>query len=557
MNASTRTNAGGRNPWLALVVLGLGFFMILLDGAIVNVAVPTMVASLHATLDQILWVLNAYLLVFAALLITAGRIGDIVGPRTMFMAGLAIFTLASVLCGLSQDANQLIAARVLQGVGAATMSPQVLVIVAAIFPADRRGAALGVVASITALAVVGGPTLGGLLVTHVGWRWIFYINFPVGVVGLVASFVLVPDFRPGRRHRLDLVGVVLASLGLAGIAYGLIEGQRYDWSTIDGTLVTIPEVIGGGVLLLVAFSLWQRTRQEPLVPLSLFANRGYVVATWLGALSYFGTLGFGLVFTIYFQSVLGMSALSAGLTTLPFAFSLAVGAPIAGRVTDRIGGRYVLMLGSLLYGIGLVSFALVSSTTATWPTFALPFIVAGVGMAFLTAPSMTVALRDIKPAMTGAASGLFNTGRQVGGAIGAAVVGAVLQNRLVSAMHDNAVADSGLLPAGLRANFINSFASAAHSGLEVGRGQSGGAQIPGGVSPALAQQLQGLIHDVFVNSFLTALRPALFVPAFAFAIGALTCLLIAGRHSVVSAPVATHPTTEPAPPERASVEKRA
>src|SRR5215471_13539791 len=181
----------------------------------------------------------------------------------------------------------------------------------------------------------------------------------------------------------------------------------------------------------------------------------------------------------------------------------------------------------------------VSSMTATWPTFALPLIVAGVGMAFLTAPSMTVALRDIKPAMTGAASGLFNTGRQVGGAIGAAVVGAVLQNRLVSAMHDNAVADSSQLPAGTRASFVNSFAGAAHSGLEVGRGQSGGAQLPHGISAALAQLLQSLIHDVFVNSFVTALRPALLVPAFAFAIGALTCFLIAGRRSVAPAPAAT------------------
>ena len=556
MNASARTNAGSRNPWLALVVLGLGFFMILLDGAIVNVAVPTMVASLHATLDQILWVLNAYLLVFAALLITAGRIGDIVGPRNMFVAGLAIFTIGSALCGLSQDGNQLIAARVLQGVGAATMSPQTLVIVAAIFPADRRGAALGVVASITALAVVAGPTLGGLLVTYVDWRWIFYINLPIGIAGLVASFLLVPDLRPGRKHRLDLVGVVLASLGLAAIAYGLIEGQRYDWSSIGGSPLTIPDVMGAGILMLVLFLFWQRTRQAPLVPLSLFADRGYAVATWLGGLSYFGTLGFGLVFTIYFQSVLGMSALNAGLTTLPFAFSLAVGAPIAGRLTDHIGGRYVLMLGSTLYGIGLVSFALVSTTTASWQTFALPFIVAGVGMAGLTAPSMTVALRDIKPAMTGAASGLFNTARQVGGAIGAAVVGAVLQNRLVSALHDNAVADSGQLPAGARTGFINSFASAAHSGLQVGRGQSGGAQLPSGVSPEVGQQVQSLIHDVFVHSFLSALQPALFVPAFAFAIGALTSLLIAGRRRVTLAPVATRPAGEPAP-EPALAERQA
>jgi MFS family permease len=240
-----------------------------------------------------------------------------------------------------------------------------------------------------------------------------------------------------------------------------------------------------------------------------------------------------------------MSAIGTGLTVLPFAFSLAIGAPIAGRLTDRIGGRYVLMIGSLSYAIGLVSFALVSTTTSTWETFVLPFIVAGLGMANLTAPSMAVALRDVEPAMTGAASGLYNTGRQVGGAIGAAVVGAVLQNRLVSAMHDNAVADSSQLAAGTRGSFVDSFASAAHSGLEVGRGQSGGAQLPHGISATLAQLLQRLIHDVFVNSFVTALRPALLVPAFAFAIGALTCFLIAGRRSVAPAPVAT-----PAPAEK-------
>jgi len=535
MNATAQARPVGRNPWLALVVLCLGFFMILLDATIVNVAIPTMLVSLHATLDQVLWVLNAYLLVLAALLITAGRVGDIVGPRTMFVIGLVVFTSASALCGFSQDANQLIAARILQGVGAATMSPQTLVIIAAIFPAERRGAALGVVAAITGLAAVAGPTVGGLLVSYVDWRWIFFINVPLGIAGVLATFFVIPDLRPGRKHRLDFVGVVLASLGLSGIVYGLIEGQRYDWSTIDGTSLTIPEVIAGGVLLLVAFVLWQRTRPEPLVPLRLFADRGFAVGAWLAGLSFFGTFGFAIVFTIYFQTVLGMSAINAGLTSLPFTIALAGTAPFAGRLTDRIGGRYVLMLGSFLYGLGLVTFALVSTATATWQTFVLPFLIAGIGMGNLTAPSMTVALRDIPPAMTGAASGVFNTARQVGGAIGAALVGAVLQNRLVSATHDNAAAASNQLPPQLRAGFVNAFVNAAHNGLEVGRGQSGGAQLPNGLSPALAQQLQALIHDVFVNSFVAALPPALIVPAIAFAIGAGSCFLIATRRSVAMA----------------------
>ena len=245
MSARVQARSADRNPWLALVVLCLGFFMILLDATIVNVAVPTMAVALHATLDQLLWVLNAYLLTLAALLITSGRVGDIVGPRTMFVIGLVVFTTASVLCGLSQNADQLIAARVLQGVGAAIMSPQTLVIIAAIFPAERRGAALGITASITALATVAGPTVGGFLVTYVDWRWIFFINVPVGIVGFVATFFLVPDLRPGRKHRIDVVGVILSTLGLGAIVYGLIEGQRYNWSTIEGTSLTIPEVIAG------------------------------------------------------------------------------------------------------------------------------------------------------------------------------------------------------------------------------------------------------------------------------------------------------------------------
>ena len=518
-----------RNPWLALLVLCLGFFVILLDTTIVNVAIPTMLDSLHASFDQILWVLNAYLLTLAVLLVTAGRLGDIFGQRNLFVVGLALFTVASVACGLSQDATQLVVARIVQGVGAAVMSPQALVIVTAIFPAARRGAALGIMGGVTALASVAGPTLGGLIVTYLDWRWIFFVNLPIGLVGIALAFWLVPDLRPGRRHRLDLGGVALASAGLFAIVFGLIEGQRYDWGVIDGTALTIPEVIGAGALLLAAFVLWERAQAEPLVPLGLFKNRDYAIAVWLSALTFFGMFGFMLTTTIDLQSVLGMSAIQAGLATLPLTLTIMIVSPFAGRITDRIGGRYVLMFGSLAFASGIAGVAMVESSSSTWITYAVPLALAGLGMGSMIAPIMTVAMHRIEPVMAGAASGLLNTSRQVGAAIGAAVVGAVLQGQLVSAMHDQAVSASVQLPPAFRQRFVDGFAAAAGNGFAVGRGQSGGAQVPAGVPSQYVNLVQQLSHDVFVNGFVTAMRPTLAVPALVFIAGAFTCVLIKRR----------------------------
>src|SRR5215831_20371874 len=199
------------NPWLVLVVLTTGFFMIMLDTTIVNVAIPAMSTGLNTTLDQILWVLNAYVLVYAVLLITAGRLGDKYGQRTLFAIGLFVFTAASALCGLAQNADQLIAARVLQGVGGAMLTPQTLAILTSIFPPERRGAAFGVWGSIAGLATIAGPVLGGLLTTYLDWRWIFYVNVPIGVVAFVATFLVIPDLRPGRAAAIEPVGVLLAS----------------------------------------------------------------------------------------------------------------------------------------------------------------------------------------------------------------------------------------------------------------------------------------------------------------------------------------------------------
>src|SRR5882762_9382137 len=259
------------NPWLVLVVLTSGFFMILLDTTIVNVAIPAMSAGLNTTLDQILWVLNAYILVYAVLLITAGRLGDLYGQRNLFALGLAIFTLASALCGFAQDANQLIGARVLQGVGGALLVPQTLAILTSLFPPDRRGAAFGIWAGVAGLATLAGPTVGGAIVTYIDWRWIFFVNVPIGIAALIATFAIIPDLRPGRHHGWDFVGTVVATAGLFAIVFGLIEGQRYSWGQIESYPITIPELIGAGVVLMVLFVIWERFQAEPLVPLSLFA----------------------------------------------------------------------------------------------------------------------------------------------------------------------------------------------------------------------------------------------------------------------------------------------
>src|SRR5579884_1310806 len=242
------------SPWLVLITVALGFFMILLDTTIVNVAIPSIIDGLHATLDQILWVLNAYILVYAGLLITAGRWGDMFGPKKLFLGGMALFILASAASGLAQDPNQLILFRIIQAIGGALLTPQTLSIITSIFPPEKRGAAFGVWGAVAGLAAVAGPTLGGYLTTTYTWRAIFYVNVPIGIVALVLAILLMPELTQHRQHHLDFVGVGLASAGLFALVFGLIEGERYNWGRINdfasfdlgpihGSLVSIPTIL--------------------------------------------------------------------------------------------------------------------------------------------------------------------------------------------------------------------------------------------------------------------------------------------------------------------------
>ena len=523
------------NPWATVLVVCLGFFMIMLDTTIVYVATPAMLAGLHATIDQVLWVFNGYLLAYAVLLITAGRLGDVFGPRNLFAAGLVVFTAASAACGLSQDAGQLIAARVVQGIGGAMLAPQSLTILTATFPAERRGAALGIWGAVIGLSTVAGPTLGGVIVTYLDWPWIFFLNLPVGAVALVATLAIVPDVRPGRAHRFDLAGTVLASAGLLLVVFGLIEGQKYGWGTVTGTPLTIPEIIAGGLALLVAFIVFESFQSEPLLPLGLFRNRNFSLMNWTGAAMQYGMQGIFIPITIYTQSVLGMSALQSGLTVAPMSLASAVVAPFAGRLADRFGGKYLLMAGLAIFGLGAgatVYFAQLDSTS--W-TFVPPFIVTGLGLGLVFAPMTTVAMRDIQPAQAASASAVLNTTRQLSSVVGAAVVGAVLQNRLAVAFHDQAVAYSGQLPAAFRAAFVGSFDAAAKGGLQLGRGQAGAA-LPAGVPAQVAATVQRLAHEVFAHGFLIAYKPTVYLAVAVLLVAAASCVLVAGDRRAVTAP---------------------
>jgi len=514
------------NPWAVLAVFALGTFLTLLDLTIVNIAIPSIVDDIHAPLDGILWMLNAYSLVYAVLLITSGRLGDIFGPRQLFAAGVAVFTISSALSGLSQDAAQLVLSRAGQGLGAALLAPQGLPMITSLFSPNKRGGVFAIFGMLAGLAVVLGPTLGGLIVSNWGWRWIFYVNVPVGALILLLTARVIPDLRPGRPHRLDFVGVGLATAGLLALVYGLIEGQRYEWGTISG-VISIPLVIAAGLALIATFLVQQARRQghEPLLPFEVFADRNFALMAFVLMAMGFAIVGVFLPLTIYYQSVLGLDAFSAGLTIAPqpIAMMLASG-PIAALIQKGYAKR-ILFFGLLLFvaGQGWIAYT-VSADGDRWAL--LPgLLVAGLGMAGVWTPLFDLGTRTLKPRLAGAASGVFSTIQELGAVLATAVIGAVLQNQLATALRGEATTYSSQLPQPVRAPFIDGFASAAKQGFEVGAGQSGTAlQLPPGTPADLAAQIGQIAHAVFTHAFVDAMRPAMAVALALVFVGALVTL---------------------------------
>jgi len=519
-------------PWLALAVLALGLFMTLLDLTIVNVAIPSIVDDLHASLDQILWVLNGYSLMYAVLLITSGRLGAIFGPRNMFAAGIVVFTVASAFSGLAQDPTQLILARGAQGFGAAILAPQGLPIMTTLFPADRRGGVFAIYGALSGLAVLLGPVLGGFIVTHFGWRWIFYVNLPVGVITLVLAFLFVPDLRPGRRHRLDWLGVALATIGLFGVVFGLIEGQRYEWGSVRWG-ITIPEIIAAGLLVLAIFLVvqWRRQDREPLLPFAVFKDRNYTLMTLVLLAMGFAIVGVFLPLTLYYQSVLGLSAFDAGLAIAPQPLAMmllsGVAAPLAARYA-----KYILIAGLTLFALGMAYIAWTAQVTSNRWSFVPGLVIAGAGMAGIWTPVYSLATRDLQPRLAGVASGVVSTLQELGAVLGSAAIGALLQNQLATDLHNRAVTFATQLPAQAQAPFVDGFSRAAKAGLEVGRGQSGTSlTLPAGILPQVAQQIQQVAHAVFTQAFVDAMRPTMALAIVVILVAAVGALWARNRPS--------------------------
>jgi len=511
-------------PALVIAVFCLGLFMTLLDITIVNIAIPDLVTDLNATLETVLWVGSAYSLTYTVLLITAGRLGDIHGPRRLFLIGLTVFTLASLASGLSQTPGQLIAFRALQGVGAALLAPQGLPIITSILPAAKRGPAFAATGVVSGLGVLVGPTLGGFLVTNVGWRWIFFLNIPIGIVTLALAFVFMPDVRPGRQHRLDLVGVALLTLGLLGVVFGLIEGERYDWGTVAG-FVTIPMVIGVGVVFLGLF-IWRQVRtqdREPLLTFAVFGDRTFTVMTLVLLAMGFAMVGVFLPLTIYYQSVLGLSAVAAGLVIGTQSMAMMVTSGVVGGLSGsgKINMKWVLIAGLLLFAAGMVYVVSVAAPDSGQWTFVPGLVTAGIGLGCVWTPVFGLATRDMPPSRAGIGAGVLDTVQEFGSVLATAILGAVLANRLASELVGQASAAAAGLPEQARAPFVDGLTRAASGGLQVGAGQAQDA-LPADVPPAVADQIGAAAHHAFAAAFTDAMDPVILV-----AVGVILAAVVA------------------------------
>ncbi len=425
-------------PWATLVVLAIGFFLTMLDLTIINIAIPSIVENLDTSLNDVLWGVNAYVLVLTVLLITTGRLGDAYGPRRMFIIGISLFTLFSLACGLVRTPTQLIVARALQGLGSAFILPQTMTMIVRIFPANQRGTALGIWGAVGGLAAVAGPALGGFLVSTLGWRSIFMINVPMGLLALGLTVLIVPNLRPGQCHRLDISGVLIASLSLFCLTFALLEGQRYVWGG------EIQAILGAAAVFATIFVIqqWRRQHRDPLVPFALFSDRNYTLMNLVTMMISLGIIALMLLLSIFFQTILGFSALDAGLAIAPASLVSMLLAPFSGRLADKIDGKYLLFTGLLLSAAGMLWIKSIMYEGTGWSMFILPMVVIGTGNGLMIAPMAAVAMRGVRPELAGAASGVMNTVRQVGSVMAVAAVGALIQYQLAAVSSSSTAAEA-------------------------------------------------------------------------------------------------------------------
>ena len=401
------------------VITSIGLFMVVLDNLVVSTALPVIRVDLGAGIEELEWTVNAYTLTFAVFLLTGAALGDRFGRRRLFVLGMALFTLASAAAALAPSIDWLIAARAVQGVGGAIVTPLTLTILSAAFPAERRGVALGAWSGIAGLAVAMGPLVGGAIVDGIAWQWIFWLNVPFGLAVVPLALRRLKETY-GSDKALDLRGLGLASAGLFGLVWGLVNGNSDGWSS-----PTIVAALALGAAFLVAFVNWEVRAREPMLPMRFFKERAFAAANGASLFMYFGMFGSIFLLTQFFQTAQGYSPLEAGLRVLPWTAMPMFIAPLAGALSDRIGGRPLMVLGLSLQAAGLAWIAAASTATVGYAELVGPFVLSGAGMALFFAPVANVVLSAVRPSEEGKASGTNNAIREVGGVFGVAVLASI------------------------------------------------------------------------------------------------------------------------------------
>lgn len=449
------------NPWAALGALCVGYFMILLDMTIVAVANPAIMADLHTDLSKVIWVTSAYLLTFAAPLLITGRLGDRFGPKYLYLGGLSIFTLASLWCGLAGSIDSLIAARAVQGFGAALMAPQTMAVIGRIFPQDKRGAAMGVWGGVAGVGALIGPIFGGVLVDNGGWQWIFYVNLPIGVIAFALGARLIPVL-PTNIHRFDIPGMVLVAIGMSALVIGIQEGNAYHWAGWVWCLIL------GGLAVLAVFLIYQnRDNIEPLVPLSIFRNRNFSLGNIATSALSAGATAQMVPSYFYLQAVHDLSPTKAALVVAPMAIVSGVLSPLVGRLSDKVPPRYLLTFGFTLFAAGVWWFITLVTPHGSIPLVCVAGAICGVGNAFIWAPLPATTMRTLPLARMGAASGVYNTTRQLGAALGSAGIGALLAARMSAhGLPSASSAAGGQLPDSIKEPYSSALADSLY--LSVG-----------------------------------------------------------------------------------------
>jgi EmrB/QacA subfamily drug resistance transporter len=439
---ATPPSTDEKDPWPALFALCLGFFMILVDTTIVSVATPAIIDDLDASVNDVVWVTSAYLLAYAVPVLITGRLGDRYGPKNLYILGLVVFTLSSLWCGLTGSVEWLIIARVAQGLGASMITPQTMAIITRIFPQARRGAAMALWGATAGVATLVGPILGGVLVDAFGWEWIFFVNVPVGAIGIVLAMRLVPRLET-HSHRFDWLGVALSGVGMFLLVFGIQEGQQEDWA---GWIVAM---ISAGVLVMVAFVVWQaRNRAEPLVPLRIFRDRNFSLANVAITVMGFTVTAILFPFMLYAQLVRGLSPTRAALLLVPMAvMSILLARPI-GSLTDRIHPRLILTVGFVLLFVSYLWTSAEMTPDSSTLEVLLPMALLGIASAMIWAPNSATATRNLPVQQAGAGAGVYNATRQVGAVLGSASIAVFMDSRLAAAglNFDPAGSGGGRLP---------------------------------------------------------------------------------------------------------------